>query len=45
MDRKLGAALASGNLADGWIYLVGPFAASIVAGRLWRFGFAERSEA
>ena len=43
--RWLGPALVSGNLANGWVYLVGPFAASIVAGLLWRYVFAERSEA
>ena len=43
--RWLGPALVSGNLANAWVYLVGPFAASIVAGLLWRYVFAERSEA
>ena len=52
MDRKLGAtvlaegpALVSGNLANGWIDLVGPSAASIVAGLPWRSVGAERIEA
>lgn len=43
--RWLGPALVSGNLDNAWVWLVGPFAAAIVVGLLWRYVFAERSEA
>jgi MIP family channel proteins len=40
--RSIGPALATGNFADLWVYLVGPVAGGVVAGLLYKGVFEER---
>ncbi|HTQ80071.1 MAG TPA: aquaporin [Thermoanaerobaculia bacterium] len=41
--RTLGPAVATGNFADLWVYLVGPGAGAVVAGLLYRGVFEDRA--
>jgi len=41
--RWFGPAVAAGFFDDWYVWLVGPLAASVVAGLLWRYVFAEES--